>query len=194
MLKSRPARIAASLLFCSIPSISPAATLLVNGSHQLTGGTGVNVGGVLYDVSFAQCGPTSGGGLTSACTPYFHTATDAAAAAQALLDQLFIDGPDGQFDSNPGATLYCSGTTFCAMAVPYSTAIDSEAAFNSATSDNVSYMPWVYNGSQFTVPLNVALFTRTVPEPASWALMLLGFGLIGGSLRGRPKLVPATAR
>lgn len=177
-------RIAASLLIVSIPSVSPAATLLVNGSGQLTGATGVDVGGLLYDVSFAQC-TVSGGSFTAACTPYFHTATDAAAAAQALLDELFIDGPDGQFDSNPQATLYCTTSTICMMAVPYTSAIDSEAAFNSATTDNVSYAPWVYNGSEFIVPLNVAVFSRTVPEPATWAMMLLGFAAIGASARRR---------
>jgi len=31
------------------------------------------------------------------------------------------------------------------------------------------------------------LFAR-VPEPASWALMIAGFGLIGGALRSRPRL------
>ena len=184
MLKSRLAWIAASFLFCSVPSISPAATLLVNGSGQLTGATGVDVGGLLYDVSFAQC-TVNGSGFTIACTPFFHTASDATAAAQALLGQVFIDGPDGQFDSNPGATLFCSGLISCAMAVPYSSAIDSQAAFNTASSDSVSYMPWVYSGSQFTVPLNVAIFTRSVPEPASWALMLLGFAAIGASARRR---------
>lgn len=192
MLKSRLARIAASLLFCSVPSIAPASTLLVNESGQLTGASGVDVGGLLYDVSFGQCAPTAGG-FTSACTPYFHTSTDAAAAAQALLEQLFIDGPDGQFDSNPGATLYCTGSTFCMMAVPYTGApfVDSQAAFNTATSDNVSYAPWYYSGSQFTVPLNVAVFTRAVPEPASWALMLLGFAAIGASVR-RQRLASAS--
>ena len=30
-----------------------------------------------------------------------------------------------------------------------------------------------------------------VPEPATWALLILGFGLIGGALRGRRREVPA---
>jgi hypothetical protein len=171
--------------------------LLVNGSGQLTGATGVDVGGLLYDVSFAQCS-AMGGGFSDACTPFFHTEVDATAAAQALLDQVFIDGAGGLFDSNPGATLYCSGSTFCMMAVPYTGApfVDSQAAFNLTTDagDNVSYAPWYYTGSEFTVPLNVAIFTRAVPEPASWALMLLGFAAIGASVRGRrPAPLPAAS-
>lgn len=34
---------------------------------------------------------------------------------------------------------------------------------------------------------NVFLGTRAVPEPASWAMMLGGFGVVGGALRARRK-------
>ncbi|MBT2188351.1 PEPxxWA-CTERM sorting domain-containing protein [Sphingobium sp. H33] len=32
------------------------------------------------------------------------------------------------------------------------------------------------------------IFAREVPEPASWALMLAGFGALGAALRRRPRL------
>lgn len=37
----------------------------------------------------------------------------------------------------------------------------------------------------------VALVSGSVPEPRSWALMILGFALAGGALRRRPASVPA---
>lgn len=36
-------------------------------------------------------------------------------------------------------------------------------------------------------PLNAVLSVTPVPEPASWALMIIGFGLAGGSLRRRAR-------
>ena len=39
----------------------------------------------------------------------------------------------------------------------------------------------------FTTYVDPAASTGDVPEPASWALMLGGFGLVGGALRSRRK-------
>lgn len=36
--------------------------------------------------------------------------------------------------------------------------------------------------------INYRVVTAPVPEPASWALMLAGFGFIGAALRGRPRI------
>lgn len=185
MLKKLAAVVAGVLTF-ALPSSASAAIQLVNGSGQLTGATGVNVGGTLYDVSFSQCNATQSG-FSSACTPFFQNSADATLAAQALLDQVFVDTLSGSFDSNPGLTLFCSGMTYCLMAVPYTGApsVDTEGAFNTATIDSVSYTPWVYNGSPYIVPLNVAVFSPSVPEPATWMMMLLGFGGIAASVRAR---------
>ena len=182
------ARASAAFLALSVPVIASAATPVTNGSGQLIGATGVNVGGTLYDVSFSQCNATAGG-FTSACTPYFQNSADATLAAQALLDQVFLDSAAGLFDSDPSLTLFCGGSTFCLMTVPYTGApsVNSEGAFNTATTDSVSYTPWFYNGSPFMVALNVAVFTpdAAVPEPATWMMLLLGFGGIAASLRMR---------
>jgi hypothetical protein len=186
VLKKVITALVGAFTIASLSATASAATLVIDGSGQLIGATSVNVGGSLYDVSFAQCnaGP---GGFTSACTPYFHTSADATLAAQALLDQVFIDSGSGMFDSNPGLTLFCGGSTYCLMAVPYTGApsVDSEAAFNTATTDSVSYTPWYYNGSPFMVALNVAVFTPAVPEPSTWMMLLLGFAGIGISVRRR---------
>ncbi len=36
-------------------------------------------------------------------------------------------------------------------------------------------------------------FARAVPEPATWAMLIAGFGLVGASLRGRRKAAMAAA-
>jgi len=40
---------------------------------------------------------------------------------------------------------------------------------------------------QDTARWNVSAATTPAPEPASWAMMLGGFGMIGGALRARRK-------
>ena len=44
-----------------------------------------------------------------------------------------------------------------------------------------------------TIVDNLVATTAPVPEPASWAMMMLGFGAMGATLRGRRKL-SATVR
>lgn len=82
----------------SAPSF--AATLIVDGSGQLRGAAGVDVGGTLYDVTFREGTCTA---LFDGCDDpsdfTFTTLTDAQAASQALLNQVFIDGPAGNFVS-----------------------------------------------------------------------------------------------
>jgi hypothetical protein len=62
--------------------------------------------------------------------------------------------------------------------------------------DDVGY---VVNGQQmavgnsFFLPANITGLAPAVPEPASWAMMISGFGLIGGAMR-RQKKVKTTVR
>jgi hypothetical protein len=77
----------------------------------LTGATGVNVGGTLYNVSF-QDGTCAE--LFSGCdsgADFLFNQVTGNLAAQAFLDQVFLDGPDGPFDSAPQMTRGCLGTT-----------------------------------------------------------------------------------
>ena len=87
-----------------IPVCAWAVSLNIVGG-QLLGATGVNVGGTLYDVSFVDgtcIDVFSGCDATSDFT--FNSQSQAVAASQALLDQVFIDGVDGNFNSNPSLT------------------------------------------------------------------------------------------
>ena len=44
------------------------------------------------------------------------------------------------------------------------------------------------NGDQYYAMSEFQAFTANVPEPASWAMMVVGFGLAGGALRSRRKV------
>lgn len=92
-------------------------TLDANG--QLTGARNVDVGGTLYDISFVEGSCFS---VFSGCNQNsdfdFFGLEQAGVAAQALVDQVFLDVLEGQFDSDPSLTLGCSSTVACSVAVP----------------------------------------------------------------------------
>ena len=103
-----------------------AATLITldvgGGNVLLLGARGVDVGGELLNVDFVD-GTCTGlfGDCNDPSTDFFFTnETDAFAASQALLDEVFIDGPDGPFDAAGSFTFGCPSTTgFCEALTPY---------------------------------------------------------------------------
>ena len=88
--------------------------LLVNGSGVLTGARNVRVGGTLYNVTFVDgtCIDVFGGCDTGSDFK-FATFEDADAAANALLGQVFVDAPVGNFDGYPELTLGCTDPSQC---------------------------------------------------------------------------------
>ena len=108
------------LLLCLSASAN-AATLNVVGG-QLVGASNVDVGGDLYDVVF-----TDGSCITlfSGCDSnsdfLFTTEAAALAVATALEQQVFVDGPQGDFDTVPGLTSDCGYSAVCEVYVPYMT-------------------------------------------------------------------------
>lgn len=75
--------------------------------------------------------------------------------------------------NNGGSTFTSMGGTDPGIFVPSAILFTDTSTFYSAASEG---------------GLTVRLFNDGVPEPASWALMILGMGLVGGSLRQRRKL------
>jgi len=61
-------------------------------------------------------------------------------------------------------------------------ALSLAAGFSFSTGGGSLYVNW--QGVQTFTGATVAL-GGAVPEPASWALMLGGFGLVGGAMRSR---------
>lgn len=52
---------------------------------------------------------------------------------------------------------------------------------------------YVYRSSGDTITINVADAATAVPEPAGWATMILGFGVVGSAIRRRRPRIGATA-
>ncbi len=202
----RPALVAAALM---LPAAAPqAATLVLSSAGTLTGATGVLVNGLAYDVTFEK------GYCTDVFAPcdlsttfFFTTMADATAAAQALLDQVFIDGLLGNFDSDPSLTLGCEGLFACYVMVPYQTDFFDVAdnltalyAMHAGNEPDPDPVPdsvdqlYIDSGDQsvvyavFSIPPFVPDPSGDgglppVPLPAAGWLMLLGFGALAAVRR-----------
>ncbi|MCS0585317.1 PEP-CTERM sorting domain-containing protein [Massilia pinisoli] len=97
---------------------SATPTLLVDANGILTGAKNVNVAGKRYDVSFmdGSCNSLFDRCANSAFA--FHTTADGRAAGQALLDQVFIDGSAGAFDSVTTHIRGCTDGFQCETLIP----------------------------------------------------------------------------
>jgi len=197
------ATITGFLAFSATPAA--AAVLLVNGSGQLTGATGVDVGGTLYDVTFVDgtCAALFDGCNEISDFDFSDQAT-AEAAGQALFDQVFIDGLAGNFDSNSGLTFGCEAPDICDILLPFlsrGSSFDTIRAsnFNVESIDGISLFGGISVLNDFSQPTFsgnrtvFASFTEQgvseVPLPAA-AWMFLA-GLSGLSAARRKKRVTA---
>jgi opacity protein-like surface antigen len=194
----------AAALAAVLASPAAAATLITNGSGQLTGATGVSVNGASYDVEFVEgtCAALFGGCDSISDFP-FQNEADATTAMQALLDQVFTDGPVGQFNSDYSMTLGCDTNTTggCTAMIPLELQFSSLTGRGAYNTDGSDYIIWTGLSSTYDTSLDNfwvwARFTPSlaappdpsaVPEPSTWAMMLLGFGAIGFAARRRRAL------
>jgi hypothetical protein len=160
----------------------------------LLGARNVYIDGAYYDVAFEEgtCVALYDGCDDAADAPFPDTPTTEA-AAQALLDQVFVDGPLGQFDSDPDLTYGCESTDLCHILIPVLlpplyfygvTALNFDAAFGrpdlildtvSASGDALFVDSAVSNDRVH------ATFrpSQPLPEPDTSALFSLAIALMG---------------
>jgi hypothetical protein len=176
------------LVFCLAASAN-AATLNVVGG-LLRGASNVDVGGDLYDVVFTDGTCIA---LFSGCDSNsdFAFTTEAAglAAATALADQVFLDGPEGNFDTLPGLTFGCGDATTCEAYIPYvtnGTSVLAARMRNKAPpgSDVISanLLLTVSTIDMSSDSATYAVFTA-VPEPSTG--LLVAAGLVGLAAKRR---------
>ena len=108
-----------------------------------------------------------------------------------------VDGTTYSFGDAPigGYGPLASGGYFSSAAASLAHAASYTTQFTLAAPGEVSF--FIYD--DFTadnaggVSLAIDQVTSAVPEPATWAMMILGFGLVGGALRRRRSTALAAA-
>jgi hypothetical protein len=185
-------RFNAALTALAAVSASPAvAATQVFVGGDLAGANGVTVGGATYNVEFAEgtCAGVFGGCDNAGADFTFQNLADATAAGDALFAQVI----SGTVDTDPSLTLGCSSATLCVMLIPYAAGAGAFSAYAANNGSAANTNGGIVGGAPASFDTTIqsafvwARFSpaTAVPEPSSWAMMLLGFGGMGLALRRR---------
>ena len=160
-----------------------AAVLEVDGG-KLKGASGVIVDGKSFEIEFLDASCVDGfDGCDDPSDFAFNTQAAATLAAQALIDQVFLDGPDGDFDSHPETVVGCDSISACAAVIPFTLIGANDfrgmAASNSRTEpDTVNLSTFLQRDRNFA---QLVKFTPSiVPAPLPAAMLASALALFGG--------------
>jgi hypothetical protein len=166
-----------------------APILQVDGTGKLTGATGVDIGGTLYDVEFLDGTCIA---LFSGCDApgdfTFNHEAGALAASTALLTQVFLDVLAGNFDTNPGLTRGCTPgfpfqciaiTPWAGLAIFIPTVIAANLRLESEDTTDITVLLTPFFDSTGDSSTTWAIWSPAVqPTPAPGTIAILGAGLL----------------
>ena len=179
---------AAALTAVALPSAASAATLIINvtnaqsvGEQGTVGntlanynlGAGAHITGVSYNVTIRANAPSW---LSEATFSFGNNA----------LDGVFLS--PGFADDNSGTATYTGSGDLVGLGLDFFLGTDGllYTEFFESFEDATASPDAVWTGGNITITYTPA--ATAVPEPATWAMMMLGFGAIGAGLRRRTKL------
>lgn len=178
------AAIATAMISTTLPTMAGADPVYV----QFNATSGLNLSGSFsYDLAQATNSTAVFDGLSqgmyTGLSPFVYTLDGVQSVANAYTIRV-LDGhaSDGSLQDafivtvslgsrgSYGINLYGNGTTLSSTELPTNFA---------AQTGNFAYS---YGGTNYSAPI-LARFVSGVPEPATWAMFILGFGMVGGVMR-----------
>ncbi len=189
-MKSRIQKLAISFIVGFLLSTPAAAVSLDTIGGELVGARNVDVGGILYDVQFHDGACVD---LFSGCDALSDLAITelsvADAASTALLNTVLVNGPAGDFDTQPASVRGCENALACNIITPWLVDVSGgdfirvvlTSNFDGVNSDIrqqdvISRLFDYSTQDQFTYAIWTA---APVPLPAALPLLVFSLGTLG---------------